>query len=70
MIMIICDICGNEMKDIDKYQFELYPMRNDRRVTYFCDVCKDCANDLFNYIDTMRKTARVKLSLLDKQNKT
>lgn len=60
-----CDICGDIIEDNFPYQLEFCPnggsRYSSRRTVYYTDVCDYCANDLFNYIDTMRKSTRVKL---------
>lgn len=60
-----CDICGDVIEENFPYKLEfcpdVEPRYNGRRTAHFTDVCDNCADDLFNYIDAMKKTARVKL---------
>lgn len=65
-----CCICGdrinNNCSEMNIYSCDITP---HLRAIYLKQIfreypviCSDCATDISNYIDTMKKTARIKLS--------
>lgn len=61
----ICDVCGKEIIDINPYEFRLGRKINIRgglgdvirdEYSIICqDVCDDCANSIYHYIEGLQK---------------
>lgn len=53
----LCDICGNEIvNDESKYTISIdSPSMRAKYLTAIPDVCADCANSIYHYIEELKK---------------
>ena len=53
----LCDICGNEIvNDESKYNISIdSPFMRAKYLAVIPDVCSDCANSIYHYIEELKK---------------
>ena len=53
----LCDICGKEIiSDGNKYNISIdSPFMRAKYLTAIPDVCSDCANSIYHYIEELKK---------------
>lgn len=56
MTKTTCDICGNEIvNDESKYNISIdSPFMRAKYLTAIPDVCSDCANSIYHYIEELK----------------
>lgn len=65
MVKTICDVCGKEITNVNPYGFNLGRKINirgglgntirDEYSIIYQDVCEDCANSIYHYIEGLQK---------------